>query len=154
LTESQTKIVSRMLRLLNSDSAIVAVVDHRNPAAGWQTVQSRLILEVPCGRRSVARGGLFNLLVSIGVVDVRRASCGCLTVVRRRPSGTDCQKCRMFVAPFQTNDLNNRPSWQFIVPRHQLPKSPDFHRTFPTQNTLTARVQCQLILVIQSRHNS
>jgi hypothetical protein len=52
-----------MLRLLNSDSAIVAVVDHRNPAAGWQTVQSRLILEVPCGRREVADGRLFDLLV-------------------------------------------------------------------------------------------
>jgi hypothetical protein len=84
-----------MLRLLNSDSAIVAVVDHRNPAAGWQTVQSRLILEVPCGRRSVARGGLFNLLVSIGIVDVGRARCSGLAIFQLigRIVGIRCSSC-------------------------------------------------------------
>jgi hypothetical protein len=71
-----------MLRLLNSDSAIVAVVDHRNPVAGWQTVQCWLILEVPCGRRTVADGRLFNLLDSIGIVDVGLSSCGNLTVLQ------------------------------------------------------------------------
>jgi hypothetical protein len=57
-----------MLRLLNSDSAIVAVVDHGDSAAGWQPVQCPLILDVPCGRREIADGRLALIVVTQDVI--------------------------------------------------------------------------------------
>ena len=84
-----------MLRLLLFGSAIVAVVDHRNPAAGWQTVQSRLVFVVPCGRRAVADGWLFNLLIAVCIVDAGRARCTGLAVFQLIGGiiGIRCSSC-------------------------------------------------------------